>query len=96
MIRAFLLLIFAALCGCTGELPEPESEAAQLYVLHCSGANCHGAIPPGRSTYRIWELQYERMIQLMRKSGRALPTAEEDEKILQYLRRYAEGGNATE
>lgn len=90
------LLLVAALCGCTAELPEPESEAAQLYELHCSGANCHGAIPPQRSTYRIWEMQYDRMIELMRKAGHTLPTPEEDRLILDYLRRYAEGGNAAE
>ena len=96
MKRLVVVLLAIVLAGCTGELPEPDSEAAKLYVMHCSGANCHSAIPPQRSTYRIWELQYERMIELMRKSGHPLPTQEEDQKILDYLKRYADGGTATE
>jgi len=75
--------------ACGQSLPEPESEAAQLYVAYCSGSGCHGPIPPQGSPPKYWEVQYERMLLTMQQSARPLPTAEQDAIILDYLRRNA-------
>ena len=94
IVVACLMTLVAGLClpGCGAELPEPESRPAQIYVRYCSGSGCHGAIPPQRSSFAIWQNQYDRMIDLMRDEGWSLPDAEEEKEILTYLRRHARGG----
>lgn len=75
--------------ACARSLPEPESEAAQLYVKYCSGSGCHGPIPPGGSNAKYWDIQYGRMLEVMEKSGIALPPPREDAMIRDYLARHA-------
>lgn len=75
--------------GCGAKLPEPASRPAQLYVKYCSGSGCHDAIPPQRDVARYWDLQTDRMLQLMREQGRALPSPAEDQEIRAYLHKYA-------
>lgn len=75
--------------ACGQSLPEPDSEEAQLYVAYCSGSGCHGPIPPQGSPPRYWEIQYGRMLTLMKQSGRPLPTEAEGDRILGYLQRHA-------
>lgn len=82
-------ILLIALGACTPALPEPDSEAAQHYVAYCSGSGCHGAIPPQTDSPRYWENQYSRMIDLMRRQGRALPGEREDQLIRDYLQRNA-------
>lgn len=75
--------------ACGHSLPEPESEAAQLYVAYCSGSGCHGPIPPQGSPPKYWEIQYDRMLLTMQQSQRALPSEEQGRVILDYLQRHA-------
>lgn len=91
MMRSALMALSATLLltACGAKLPEPESEAAQLYVAYCSGSGCHGAIPPQSDGVRYWETQYGRMIELMRTRGLDLPSAKEDQLIRDYLQRHA-------
>jgi hypothetical protein len=79
------------LLACAAELPEPESEAAQLYARYCAGSDCHTPIPPKAMTARLWDMQYTRMVEIMRRSGSPLPSAAEERLILDYLHRHAEG-----
>jgi hypothetical protein len=87
-----LLAASAATAGCGPELPEPESHSAQLYVQYCSGSGCHSAIPPQRSSFAIWQNQYQRMLGIMTDQGWTLPNASEEKEILEYLRKYSRGG----
>lgn len=82
-------LLLALSCG--SKLPEPESHPAQLYRQYCSGKGCHDPIPPRRGGAQYWELQHKRMLELMRQQGRDLPSLAEQEEILSYLRRHAQG-----
>ncbi|MCC7262205.1 MAG: hypothetical protein IT369_06755 [Candidatus Latescibacteria bacterium] len=88
------LLAAAGLClalGCGSKLPEPESRPARLYVQYCSGKGCHDAIPPKRGGTQYWEMQNKRMMELMRRQGSPLPSPAEEQEILAYLRRHAQG-----
>jgi hypothetical protein len=87
LLAALLLLAF----GCGSKLPEPESPPARLYVQYCSGKGCHDPIPPKRGGAQYWELQNKRMLVLMRNQGFPLPSPAEQEEILAYLRRHAQG-----
>ena len=86
-----LLLAAVGWVACSRELPEPESRAAKLYTRHCSGEGWHGPISPRRGGKRYWDMQYARMLPLMRKEGWKLPTQAETEEILAYLHRHARG-----
>ncbi|MSR83451.1 MAG: hypothetical protein EXS58_11095 [Candidatus Latescibacteria bacterium] len=77
--------------SCSSKLPEPESRPAQLYRQYCSGKGCHDPIPPKRGGTQYWELQHKRMLELMRQQGRDLPSLAQQEEILSYLRRHAQG-----
>ncbi|MBI2504870.1 MAG: hypothetical protein HYW07_16760 [Candidatus Latescibacteria bacterium] len=82
--------LFLAL-SCGSKLPEPESRPAQLYRQYCSAKGCHDPIPPKRGGTQYWELQNKRMLELMRNQGFPLPSSAEQEEILAYLRRHAQG-----
>ena len=86
---AVLLASASAFVGCGPDLPEPESEGAQLYVKYCSGSGCHDPIPPQVDGMGYWNNQYDRMIILMRDSNWILPTPEEDKKIRAYIEKHA-------
>ena len=81
--------ILAVLLACSADLPEPESHSAQLYVTYCSGKACHAPLPPKRGGKRYWDIEYKRMLELMAKQGKKLPTPEENKEILTYLHRHA-------
>jgi hypothetical protein len=83
------LTIVLSLVACAPKLPEPESKPAKLYVQYCAGAGCHDPIPPQRDSIGYWNSQYDRMIVLMRDKGMALPNAEEDRLMREYLEKYA-------
>lgn len=89
---ALLPVVLIAAWNCGAKIPEPESREAQLYVAYCSGKGCHDPIPPRRGGKEYWDQQTRRMLELMRKQGRPLPTAEEQAQIDAYLRRHAQGG----
>jgi hypothetical protein len=79
----------ATMAGCASGLPEPESDGAKLYVQFCSGAGCHGPIPPQRGGKGYWRNQYDRMLPIMKDAGWVLPDAGEERKIRDYLERHA-------
>jgi len=88
MILALLALV--AVLGCAQQgLPEPESRGAQLYVAYCSGSGCHDPIPPQRDSIGYWNNQYERMIKEFNAPNNLLPSPEEEQEILAYLRKHA-------
>ena len=72
-------------------IPEPESQGAKLYVKYCSAQGCHDPIPPQGSSYPYWKNQYARWSGKLRQSGGAAPTAQEDQVILAWLKKYARG-----
>jgi hypothetical protein len=82
------------LLACAAELPERDTEAAQLYARYCAGSGCHTPIPPKAMTARLWDMQYSRMIELMHRSGSPLPSPEAERLILDYLHRHAEGSQS--
>ncbi len=86
----FLLSVsLSVLPACSVDLPEPESRGAQLYVSYCSSKGCHAALPPERGGKRYWDIQYNRMLEVMAQQNKTRPTAEETKEILAYLQRYA-------
>lgn len=87
--RGGLLVLLSVLLvgGCSRPLPEPESEGAKFYDMRCAG--CHRTYHPGIMTKAMWKFQVERMDQKYRESGMPVPTAEEKERILEYLLRFA-------
>lgn len=87
LATAGLLLVLS----CRARLPEPESRPAKLYAQDRSGKGCHDPIPPKRGGARSWELQNKRMMELMRRQGSPLPSSAEEQEILTYLRRHAQG-----
>jgi hypothetical protein len=75
------------LVGCTPDVPERETPAAQLYVNRCGG--CHRIFPPSSMTAAMWDMQVERMQgELVR---RGLPPLTKDERgvLLPYLHRHS-------
>ena len=83
------VLVLVGLAACGTKLPEPESEGAQLYVKYCSGAGCHGPIPPQVDSIGYWNNQYDRMIILMRNQNWPLPNPQQDRKIRDYIEKHA-------
>ena len=90
LVRLICTAACLVVCGCSKmELPEPESRPAKLYVQYCSGSGCHGPIPPQRDAWGIWEYQYDRMIDLMKRQGWPLPSPAEDQEIRDYIKKFA-------
>jgi hypothetical protein len=89
LLSLILLAAWLNWAGCSRELPEPESRGARLYAKFCSGEGCHDAIPPARGGARYWDVQYRRMLELMRQQRFPLPDAVEEREILAYLHRHA-------
>lgn len=76
--------------GCAS-LPEPDSPDARLYVRYCSGSGCHDPILPQAGGRRYWDLQVQRMLNVMRENGSPVPTAQQRERIIAYLHKHAQG-----
>ena len=78
------------------DLPEPNSQAAQLLVRYC--VQCHDLPPPVLHTSTEWPkvlARMERRMQMMARMGSILnPTDQEQAAILNYLQRHA--ANASE
>lgn len=88
--RGFIALagtVFLLATGCNPSLPEPESAAAQLYSRRCGG--CHRLYAPHVLKYEMWKLTLQRMQGEMVRRGFAPLSAEENELLLDYLRRHA-------
>ena len=89
------LSIFSVLIvwlGCAS-LPEPDSPEARLYVRYCASAGCHDAILPQAGGRKYWDLQFKRMIDLMRANNKPLPSAQEQRRMLDYLHQHAQGSD---
>ena len=91
LLRCCALSALFLAAGCGSKLPEPESHPAQLYRQYCSGKGCHDPIPPRRGGTQYWDLQNQRMLELMRQQGHALPSPAEQAEILSYLHRHSQG-----
>jgi hypothetical protein len=76
------------LCCCTGRpLPEAGSRAAELYAMRCG--SCHQAYDPRSLTAAMWEIQIAAMRAKIAEAGQPQLSADEEHRILQYLRRNA-------
>jgi len=73
--------------GCNASLPEPESPAAQLYRQRCSA--CHRVYAPSLLTAEMWNVVVARMEQEIRRSGRPPLSADERQRILDYLQKHS-------
>jgi hypothetical protein len=80
--------------GCTPDVPEPETRAAQIYVNRCNG--CHRVFAPGSMTAAMWDMQVERMQGEMVRRGLPPLTKEEREIVLSYLHRHSASAQPTE
>lgn len=92
MIRraAFAIaLTCVVVAGCSPDIPEPETPAAQLYVNRCNG--CHRLHAPKSMTAAMWEMQVERMQGELVRQGLPPLTKEERETLIVYLRRHSAG-----
>lgn len=88
MTRRFAAALLCSIAiGCTTEVPEPETRAAQLYVSRCNG--CHRVFLPGTLTAAMWDVQVERMQREMVRRGLPPLTKDERETVLAYLHRHS-------
>lgn len=83
-----LLLLVAAVAGCSRPLPEENTAAAQLYAKRCG--QCHRAYGPGLLSAAMWEVQVQMMESKMRQYRVPPLTDKERETILSYLTRNSE------
>lgn len=77
----------AAAIGCASPLPEPESQAAHVYVRECG--TCHPAYPPHLLKAAMWRIQVERMEDIRKRRGLPPLTVVDEQTILDYLTRHA-------
>lgn len=82
-----LLILVLSAGGCQTSLPEPESQAAQLYRQRCSG--CHRLYTPELLRAEMWKVMLTRME--MEFSRRGLPPLDPAEKktLLNYLQKHS-------
>ena len=85
LLAAIMVFLVVVAVACAKSLPDPESEAAQLYVAYCSGSGCHNPIPPQGSSAMYWKNQYDRMLPIMADAGWKLPSPQETQIIKDYL-----------
>lgn len=71
----------------SGALPEPESDGARLVRDYCG--QCHGVPAPDAHVAANWPPVVQRMVVLMKRSGRAVPADTELRSINEYLQRHA-------
>lgn len=70
-------------------LPEPESAGAKVMKDNC--ANCHAAPSPSVHTAGEWPNVIYRMQEHRRMNGLSLIAPEQQELLLDYLKRHAKG-----
>lgn len=90
MIRVATVLVCVLLLsslGCSPDLPEPESEAAQLYVRRCSG--CHRLHHPQLLTPKMWDFMLTRMDEEFQRLGRPLLQGQERKTVREYLHKHS-------
>jgi hypothetical protein len=85
-ILAVITTLFPA---CQRSLPEQNSPTAQLYASRCG--SCHRAYDPHSLTAAMWELQVSAMQMKIVAAGQPAMRVEEQQTILDYLRRNAGG-----
>jgi hypothetical protein len=90
-VKHFQILAVTALffAGCQHPLPEQGSPAAQLYASRCG--SCHRAYDPHSLTAAMWEMQVSAMQLKIVAAGQPAMRVEEQQTILDYLRRNAGG-----
>lgn len=85
-----LSLSLMALAACSRPLPEEPGPEAALYRQKCGV--CHQPFQPALLTAAMWRTQLERMVAVEMKKA-ALPfSADEKERVLDYLARNAADG----
>lgn len=91
MSRTLTFLIFLVLfggIGCIPDLPEPESEAAQLYARRCSG--CHRLYRPQLLTAKMWDFVLSRMDEEFQRLNRPPLQGQERKTVREYLHKHSE------
>ena len=86
---AFLSSSLFLSAGCSRPLPEAEGSEAKFYEARCAG--CHRTYHPSVLTATMWKYQVDRMDGKYREARMPVPTAQEKERILAYLLRFAGG-----
>lgn len=84
-----LLVALLIVAGCARRLPEEGGPAARLYQARCG--SCHQAYDPRSLTAAMWAMQVGAMGPRIAAAGQAPLTPEEQQAILDYLRRNAGG-----
>ena len=90
MSRVLTVLIFVvsfSSLGCSPDLPEPESESAQLYVRRCSG--CHRLYHPQLLTPKMWDFMLSRMDEEFQRLNRPLLQGQERKTVREYLHKHS-------
>lgn len=90
MSRVCTVLVFVVLLSslsCSPDLPEPESEAAQVYGRRCSG--CHRLYHPQLLTAKMWDFMLTRMDEEFQRLGRPLLQGQERKTVRDYLHKHS-------
>lgn len=77
------------LAACEKPLPEHGSPSEQLYASRCG--SCHRPYNPRSLTSAMWQVQMEAMQMKIAAAGQPPLTPEQQNQILDYLRRNAGG-----
>ena len=87
MRKVFGMLLLCSSLGCRPDLPESESEAAQLYVRRCSG--CHRVYHPQLLTAKMWDFMLSRMDEEFQRYNRPLLAGQERQTVRAYLHKHS-------
>ena len=91
--RVVVLGSLAIVAGCTHALPDADSPGGRLYQTRCG--TCHPVHEPRSLTAAMWEVQVERMREVMRRRGVTPLTEAEQGVLLGYLRAHATDAGQT-
>lgn len=69
-------------------LPERDSEGAQLVAMYC--AQCHNLAPPNYHTAQEWPEVVDRMRKYKHEDGQKMLTDSERELVVQYLQQFSQ------
>jgi hypothetical protein len=95
MRRARTVVVLGSLAmvvGCSHALPDADSPGAQLYSARCG--TCHPPHEPRSLTSAMWEVQVNRMRDVMSRGGVRPLTSDEEGVLLAYLRAHATDAGA--
>ena len=87
-LTTLVFLVVSSGLGCSPDLPEPESESAQLYMRRCSG--CHRLYRPQLLTADMWDFMLSRMDEEFQRLNRPPLQGQERKSVRQYLHKHSD------